>query len=81
MKRALGYFLNAGIGGADGVSYGGGEIRGASRDKGEFVRRDHPSDVFDRLAVASFDERAEAKLRTWLSDELLPRRPVRPVHS
>ena len=38
--------------------------------------RQHRRLVLDRLAVASFDERAEARLRTWLSDELLPREPT-----
>ena len=33
--------------------------------------RRHRRLVLDRLAVTSFDERAEARLRTWLSDELL----------
>jgi TnpA family transposase len=33
--------------------------------------RRHRRLVLDRLAVTSFDDRAEARLRTWLSDELL----------
>ena len=33
--------------------------------------RRHRRLVLDRLAVTSFDKRAEARLRTWLSDELL----------
>ena len=41
--------------------------------------RRHRRLVLDRLAVASFDERAEARLRTWLSDELLPREPTPPA--
>jgi len=38
--------------------------------------RRHRRLVLDRLAVVSFDERAEARLRTWLFDELLPREPT-----
>src|ERR1700677_1368292 len=38
--------------------------------------RRHRRLVLDRLAVTSFDDRAEARLRTWLSDELLPREPT-----
>src|SRR6516164_4853417 len=38
--------------------------------------RRHRRLVLDRLAVASFDERAEGRLRVWLSDELLPREPA-----
>jgi len=38
--------------------------------------RRHRRLVLNRLAVASFDEAAEARLRTWLSDELLPREPT-----
>ena len=41
--------------------------------------RRHRRLVLDHLAVASFDERAEARLRTWLSDELLPREPTPPA--
>jgi hypothetical protein len=35
--------------------------------------------VLDHLAVAAFDDAAEAKFRSWLSDELLPREPAPPV--
>jgi TnpA family transposase len=41
--------------------------------------RRHRRLVLDRLAVASFDELAEARLRVWLSDELLPREPTPPA--
>jgi hypothetical protein len=41
--------------------------------------RRHRRLVLDHLAVASFDERAEARLRTWLSDELPPREPTPPA--
>ena len=45
----------------------------------ERTGRRHRRLVLDRLAVASFDERAEARLRTWLSDDLLPREPTPPA--
>jgi hypothetical protein len=35
--------------------------------------------VLDHLSVAVFDDAAEAKFRSWLSDELLPREPAPPV--
>ena len=38
--------------------------------------RRHRRLVLDHLAVAAFDDAAEARFRTWLSDELLPHEPV-----
>src|SRR3954471_13117457 len=32
--------------------------------------------ILDPLAVAAFDDAAEARFRRWLADELLPREPV-----
>src|SRR3954469_14949564 len=32
--------------------------------------------ILDHLAVAAFDDAAEARFRRWLADELLPREPV-----
>ncbi len=41
--------------------------------------RRHRRLVLDHLAVAAFDDAAEAKFRSWLSNELLPREPAPPV--
>jgi hypothetical protein len=38
--------------------------------------RRHRRLVLDHLAVGVFDDAAEAKFRSWLSDELLPREPA-----
>jgi hypothetical protein len=38
--------------------------------------RRHRRLVLDHLAVAGFDDAAEARLRNWLSNELLPREPA-----
>ena len=38
--------------------------------------RRHRRLVLDHLAVADFDEMAEARFRRWLTDELLPREPA-----
>jgi TnpA family transposase len=38
--------------------------------------RRHRRLVLDHLAVAPFDDTAEAKFRSWLSDELLPQEPT-----
>ncbi|MBV9755716.1 MAG: DUF4158 domain-containing protein [Alphaproteobacteria bacterium] len=38
--------------------------------------RRHRRLVLDHLAVAAFDDAAEARLRSWLTDELLPREPA-----
>jgi hypothetical protein len=45
----------------------------------EAAGRRHRRLALDRLAVASFDERTEARLRAWLSDEQLPREPTPPA--
>lgn len=42
---------------------------------GRTARR-HRRLVLDHLAVGAFDDAAEAKFRSWLSDELLPREPA-----
>jgi hypothetical protein len=41
--------------------------------------RRHRRLILDHLAVAPFDEAAEAKFRSWLSGELLPPEPTPPV--
>ena len=41
--------------------------------------RRHRQLVLDHLAVAAFDDATEAKFRSWLSSELLPREPAPPV--
>src|SRR4051794_22862757 len=38
--------------------------------------RRHRRLILDHLAVAAFDDAAEARFRRWLADELLPREPV-----
>src|SRR3954464_8117726 len=38
--------------------------------------RRHRRLILDHLAVAAFDDTAEARFRRWLADELLPREPV-----
>jgi hypothetical protein len=38
--------------------------------------RRHRRVILDHLAVATFDEAAEARLRRWLADDLLPREPA-----
>ena len=38
--------------------------------------RRHRRVILDHLAVAAFDEAAEAAFRRWLADELLPREPA-----
>jgi uncharacterized protein DUF4158 len=38
--------------------------------------RRHRRAILDHLAVAAFDEAAEARLRCWLADDLLPREPA-----
>ena len=40
--------------------------------------RRHRRLILDHLAVATFDDAAEAGFRRWLGDELLPREPGRP---
>ena len=42
-----------------------------SYERGERTGRRHRRLILDRLAVAPFDDTAEAKFRNWLSDELL----------
>lgn len=37
--------------------------------------RRHRQAILDYLAIAAFDDEAEADLRNWLADELLPREP------